>query len=42
MDWNDLTGDAEHNNVPVSNLISKVEMYGNQEHLVILMHDAIS
>lgn len=40
VDWNDLTGDAEHNSVPVSSLISKVKTYGNQEHLVILMHDA--
>ncbi len=40
VDWNDLTGDAERPSVPVSNLISKVKMYGNQDHLVILMHDA--
>ncbi|NMM63188.1 polysaccharide deacetylase [Clostridium sp. P21] len=40
VDWNDLTGDAEHNNVPVSSLLGKVKTYANQEHLVILMHDA--
>ena len=40
VDWNDLTGDAEHNNVPVANLVDKVKMYGNHDHLVILMHDA--
>ncbi len=40
VDWNDLTGDAEHNIVPVVNLISKVKQYANHDHLVILMHDA--
>lgn len=40
IDWNDLNGDAEHNNVPVSALISELEKYTTQEHVVILMHDA--
>lgn len=40
VDWNDLTGDAEHNNVPVINLVSEVKKYADQEHLVVLMHDA--
>ncbi|AYD39738.1 polysaccharide deacetylase [Clostridium fermenticellae] len=40
VDWNDLTGDAEHNNVPVANLINNVKKYDNHDHLVVLMHDA--
>jgi peptidoglycan/xylan/chitin deacetylase (PgdA/CDA1 family) len=40
VDWNDLTGDAEHNNVPVSNLLSELERYTYEDHVVILMHDA--
>ncbi|MFL0198379.1 polysaccharide deacetylase family protein [Clostridium sp. WILCCON 0269] len=40
VDWNDLTGDAEYNRVPVDKLVSNVERYANQEHLVVLMHDA--
>lgn len=40
VDWNDLTGDAEHNSVPVSNLLNEVKEYANQDHLVVLMHDA--
>lgn len=40
IDWNDLTGDAEHNNVPVSNLIAELQKYTTQNHVVILMHDA--
>ncbi|MFL0195410.1 polysaccharide deacetylase family protein [Clostridium sp. WILCCON 0269] len=40
VDWNDLTGDAEYNRVPVDKLVSTVERYSNQEHLVVLMHDA--
>jgi peptidoglycan/xylan/chitin deacetylase (PgdA/CDA1 family) len=40
VDWNDLTGDAEHNLVPVVNLVSKVKQYANHDHLVVLMHDA--
>ena len=40
IDWNDLTGDAEHNNVPVSALMSELEKYTTQDHVVILMHDA--
>lgn len=40
VDWNDLTGDAEHNSVPVSNLLGEVKEYATQNHLVVLMHDA--
>ncbi|MEY7999921.1 polysaccharide deacetylase family protein [Clostridium sp. Mt-5] len=40
VDWNDLTGDAEHNGVPVANLIREVKRYSNHDHLVVLMHDA--
>lgn len=40
IDWNDLNGDAEHNNVPVSTLMSKLENYTTEDHVVILMHDA--
>jgi peptidoglycan/xylan/chitin deacetylase (PgdA/CDA1 family) len=40
VDWNDLNGDAEHNNVPVSSLINEVKKYTTQEHVVVLMHDA--
>ncbi|PRR81169.1 hypothetical protein CLLU_32060 [Clostridium luticellarii] len=40
VDWNDLTGDAEHNAVHVVNLVSKVKQYANHDHLVVLMHDA--
>lgn len=40
VDWNDLTGDAEHNNVPVDNLLNELKKYTTQEHVVILMHDA--
>jgi peptidoglycan-N-acetylglucosamine deacetylase len=40
VDWNDLNGDAEHNNVPVSGLMSELQKYSTQDHLVILMHDA--
>lgn len=40
IDWNDLNGDAEHNNVPVSALMSELQKYTTQDHVVILMHDA--
>lgn len=40
VDWNDLTGDAERNGVPVSHLIGEVKKYANHDHLVVLMHDA--
>ncbi|MBV7275474.1 polysaccharide deacetylase family protein [Clostridium thailandense] len=40
VDWNDLTGDAEHNNVPVNSLLNELKKYTTQEHVVILMHDA--
>ena len=40
IDWNDLNGDAEHNNVPVSALMNELQKYTTQDHVVILMHDA--
>lgn len=41
VDWNCLNGDAEALNVPEEKLINKVkETMGNQEHIVILMHDS--
>ncbi|HBC97082.1 MAG TPA: polysaccharide deacetylase [Clostridium sp.] len=40
VDWNDLNGDAEHNNVPVQNLIHTTKKYAIYDHLVVLMHDA--
>ena len=40
VDWNDLTGDAEHNNVSVDNLLKELQKYTTQNHVVILMHDA--
>lgn len=40
VDWNDLTGDAEHNLVPVNNLLNELKKYTTQDHVVILMHDA--
>ncbi|HEY5560489.1 MAG TPA: polysaccharide deacetylase family protein [Clostridiaceae bacterium] len=40
IDWNDLTGDAEGQNVPVDRLLNELAKYTTQEHVVILMHDA--
>ncbi|WML35921.1 polysaccharide deacetylase family protein [Clostridium sp. OS1-26] len=40
IDWNDLTGDAERPNVPVSGLLDELKKYTTQDHVVILMHDA--
>lgn len=40
IDWNDLNGDAEHSNVPVNALMSELQKYTTQDHVVILMHDA--
>lgn len=41
IDWNDLTGDAEAQNVTVSKLLSNLKKYTKgKEHVVILMHDA--
>jgi len=40
IDWNDLTGDAEYNNVPVQNLLSNIKKYAIYSHIVVLMHDA--
>jgi len=41
IDWNDLTGDAEGQNIPVNKLLSNLKKYTKgKEHVVILMHDA--
>lgn len=40
VDWNDLTGDAERNNVPVNDLLNNLKKYTVYNHVVILMHDA--
>jgi peptidoglycan-N-acetylglucosamine deacetylase len=41
IDWNDLTGDAEGQNIPVSKLLNNLKKYTKgKEHVVILMHDA--
>lgn len=40
VDWNDLTGDAERNNVPVADLLNNLKKYTIYNHVVILMHDA--
>ena len=41
VDWNDLTGDAESQNVPVTKLLDNLEKYTKgKEHVVILMHDS--
>lgn len=41
IDWNDLTGDAEGQNIPVDKLLSNLKKYtSGKDHVVILMHDA--
>jgi len=41
IDWNDLTGDAEGQNIPVGKLLNNLKKYTKgKEHVVILMHDA--
>lgn len=41
VDWNALNGDAEANLLPVDKLVARLKnTVGNQEHVVILMHDA--
>lgn len=41
VDWNALNGDAEATLVPVDKLLVRLKTtVGNQEHVVILMHDA--
>lgn len=43
VDWNDITGDAEGQNVPVYQLLGNLKKYTKgKEHVVILMHDAAS
>jgi len=40
VDWNDLTGDAEGQNIPVDKLLDNLKKYTKgKEHVVILMHD---
>ena len=40
VDWNALDGDAEETNIPVPKLFMRLKQtVGNQEHVVILMHD---
>ncbi|HEY8891882.1 MAG TPA: polysaccharide deacetylase family protein [Clostridium sp.] len=41
IDWNDLTGDAEGQNIPVNKLLNNIKKNTKgKEHVVILMHDA--
>jgi peptidoglycan/xylan/chitin deacetylase (PgdA/CDA1 family) len=41
VDWNDLTGDAEGQNISVNKLLNNIKNYTKgKEHVVILMHDA--
>jgi len=41
IDWNDLTGDADGQNIPVDKLLDNLKKYTKgKEHVVILMHDA--
>lgn len=41
VDWNALNGDAEHQNVPASQLLARVQSSTKgKNHAVILMHDA--
>ena len=41
IDWNDLTGDANGQNIPVDKLLDNLKKYTKgKEHVVILMHDA--
>ena len=41
IDWNDLTGDADGQNIPVYKLLNNLKKYTKgKEHVVILMHDA--
>jgi peptidoglycan/xylan/chitin deacetylase (PgdA/CDA1 family) len=41
VDWNALNGDAEASLVPADKLVMRLKTtVGNQEHVVILMHDA--
>lgn len=41
IDWNDVTGDADGQNIPVNKLLSNLKKYTKgKQHVVILMHDA--
>lgn len=41
IDWNDITGDADGQDIPVNKLIDNLKKYTKgKEHVVILMHDA--
>ena len=42
VDWNDLTGDSEGQNISVNKLLNNIKNYTKEkEHVVILMHDAL-
>jgi peptidoglycan/xylan/chitin deacetylase (PgdA/CDA1 family) len=40
VNWDDWIGDAEHNNVPVNNLLDELRKYTVHNHTIVLMHDA--
>ena len=41
IDWNDITGDADGQNIPVDILLNNLKRYTEgKEHVIILMHDA--
>ena len=41
IDWNDLTGDAEGQNIPVNTLLNNLKKYTKgKEHVIVLMHDS--
>jgi len=41
IDWNDITGDADGQNISVAKLLNNLKTYtSGKEHVVILMHDA--
>jgi len=41
IDWNDITGDADGHDIPVTKLLNNLKEYTKgKEHVVILMHDA--
>ncbi|MBU3180331.1 polysaccharide deacetylase family protein [Clostridium psychrophilum] len=41
VDWNDITGDAEGQNISVDKLLDNLKKYTKgKEHVVVLMHDA--
>lgn len=40
VNWNDMTGDANGNNLPVDILMNNLKKYTTDNTVVILMHDA--